>query len=205
MLAARVVAILAVRPNTTPRYARRSAPVSTLSAAAAATAAAASHTSEQQHEYMRLALTQAAEAADDGEVPIGAVIVDGGGAVLAAARNRVEGTLDASAHAEMLCLREAARATSAWRLLGSTLYVTVEPCPMCLAAMHAFRVERLVYGAPNPRLGAIRGEMAMPLDHPYHTIQMEGGVLADECAQIMLDFFKRRRSEALESGNPGCD
>jgi tRNA(adenine34) deaminase len=150
--------------------------------------------------FMRFALAEAAAAGEAGEVPIGAVLTMGG-EVVALGRNQVEQLGDASAHAEMLCLRAAAAATGNWRLnlRPSTLYVTVEPCPMCLAAIFAFRVERLVYAAPNPRLGAVLGAMRIPAEHPFHRMDVSSGVLAAEAAGLMQGFFRRRRvgSEAL--------
>ena len=121
--------------------------------------------------YMAHAMLQAEHAFAAGEVPIGAVLVRDG-AIVSAAHNRVESSHDASAHAEMLCMRSAGADANAWRLNASTLYVTVEPCAMCHAALHAFRVDRLVYGAPNTRMGAIESDMraiaAVP--HPYHQV-----------------------------------
>lgn len=145
---------------------------------------------------MRMALVQAAAAAEAGEVPIGAVLTMDD-AVLALGRNRVEELGDASAHAEMLCLRAAAGAAGNWRLniRPSTLYVTVEPCPMCLAAVFAFRVGRLVYATKNTRLGAVEGGMRIPGDHPFHSIQIDSGILQDEAAEMMQSFFRRRRTE----------
>ena len=148
--------------------------------------------------FMRLALTEAEHAAASGEVPIGAVLVRDG-AVVASARNRVEELCDASAHAELLCMRAAAEAHSTWRLnvpKASTLYVTLEPCPMCLAAMHAFRVSRVVYGAPNERMGAIDGKLRSltPAEqHPYHSLDVTGGVLAESAGELMRRFFRERR------------
>ncbi|EOD11121.1 hypothetical protein EMIHUDRAFT_104884 [Emiliania huxleyi CCMP1516] len=117
------------------------------------------------------------------------------GEVVASARNRVEELQDASAHAEMLCMRAAAASHGGWRLNAdaagdpcpSTLYVTVEPCPMCYAALHGFRVERLVYGAPNDRLGAV--------EHPFHTLEVQGGVREEAAAELMRAFFRGRRRQ----------
>jgi tRNA(adenine34) deaminase len=147
--------------------------------------------------YMRLALAEAAAAGEAGEVPIGAVLRMGD-AVLASGRNSVEQLRDASAHAEMLCLRAAAAVAGNWRLnlRPSTLYVTVEPCPMCLAAIYAFRVGRLVYATENTRLGAVTGAMRIPTDHPFHTLQVDSGILRPEAAALMQEFFRRRRIQA---------
>lgn len=159
------------------------------------TAAASSAADET---FMSAALRQAEAAFEAGEVPIGAVIVHDG-VIIAEAHNRVEALRDASAHAEMLCARAAAAHPSwpSWRLHKTTLYCTVEPCPMCLAALHAFRVDRLVYGAPNPRLGAIEGALRPQSDfeHPYHSLSITSGVLAEEAGELMRSFFKRRRKQ----------
>lgn len=103
---------------------------------------------------MKLALRHAQHAFREDEVPVGAVIVDENGNVLAASRNRVEAHHDATAHAEIVCMRQAADMQKDWRLLKCTLYSTLEPCPMCLSAMQSFRIDRLVYGAKDTRLGA---------------------------------------------------
>ena len=143
---------------------------------------------------MRAALEQAELARRQGEVPVGAVLVSPSGEVIAAARNQVETLSDASAHAEMLCLREAARKTRNWRLHGATMYCTLEPCAMCLAAMQAFRIERLVYGAPDLRLGAVESWVELlEHRHPFHTLDVRGGVLADDAAAMMREFFASRR------------
>lgn len=124
---------------------------------------------DEDERFMRLALEQASIAFRAGEVPIGSVLVRGG-ECLAAEANRVEELQDASAHAEMNCLRAGAKSLGSWRLLDSTLYVTVEPCAMCMAAIQAFRVRRLVYGTVNPRLGAVESSMsAAATPHPYHS------------------------------------
>jgi tRNA(adenine34) deaminase len=148
-------------------------------------------------QFMRAALTEANLAFAQGEVPIGAVLVRDG-AIVSRAHNQVEQLCDASAHAEMLCLRAAAASAPTWRLNASTLYCTIEPCPMCLAALHAFRVERLVYGASNPRLGAVEGAMrpSHGTPHPYHDqLHFTGGVLELETGELMRAFFRKRRLE----------
>jgi len=154
---------------------------------------------------MRLALREAASAYQSGEVPIGAVLVVEG-RMIAAARNRVEELQDASAHAEMLCVRQAAAELGTWRLEGSTLYCTVEPCPMCLAALHAFRVSRLVYGTVNRRLGAVESAMCAGRTggamHPFHSLTATRGVLAADSAALMQRFFQRRRQGAPDVDKP---
>ena len=115
-------------------------------------------------DFMRTALAHARFAYDADEVPVGAVLVDmATSTVLAAAGNCVEASHDATAHAEILCMRRAAAARQSWRLMDCTLYCTLEPCPMCTAALRAFRIGRLVYGAPSERLGAISGSMRSDL------------------------------------------
>ena len=180
-----------------PRYWAARAPI--------ARALCASVTADDER-FMRLALREAEKAYAAGEVPIGAVLVRGGEA-LVAERNRVEELSDASAHAEMNCMRAAAK-HEGWRLAESTLYCTVEPCPMCLAAVYAFRVPRLVYGTTNPRLGAVESATALGVPagaHPFHDIETTGGVLADDAAELMKSFFRKRRVSAPEVEKPGSD
>jgi len=144
-------------------------------------------------ECMRLALDQARAAAAAGEVPVGAVIVLEGRFVAQAA-NRTIADADPTAHAEIVALRAAARALGNHRLVGATLYVTIEPCAMCAGAMVQARIARLVYGADDPKGGAVRSCLQV-LDHPAlnHRIEVEFGVLAPECAAVMQSFFAARR------------
>lgn len=142
---------------------------------------------------MRRALRLARDAGRRGEVPVGAVAIRGG-AVIASASNRVERGGDATAHAEMLVLRRAARALGDWRLEGVTLVVTLEPCPMCAGAIIASRVARCVYGARDPRRGAdgsaydvLRREVG------DHRVRVSGGALADDCRSLLADFFRTLR------------
>jgi len=119
--------------------------------------------------------------------------------VVARAYNEVETKLDASAHAELQALREAARRVGNWRLLNATLYCTLEPCPMCLSAAYAFRVGRVVYAAPDRRLGAVTSWLRLPEEtHPFHHVDIDGGLLEDEAAGLLTDFFKRRRRDNCE-------
>ena len=142
---------------------------------------------------MELALTQARRAAAAGEVPVGAVLLQDG-SVVAEAHNEIETIPDATAHAEMLVLREAARRTGSWRLEGMTLYVTLEPCPMCAGAAVLARLERLVYGAPDPKKGAVDSVFDV-LRNPAnnHRIAVSSGVLADPCGRVLSEFFAERR------------
>lgn len=151
--------------------------------------------------FMEMALVQAQEAKDRGEVPIGALVVQRRKdpdrfVVLSQASNLVETTFDASAHAELLALRLAAKKIQNWRLLNTTLYTSLEPCPMCLSAALAFRVSSIVYAAPDLRLGAIETHIRL-LDiaqHPYHTIdEIVPGILKNESAKLLKDFFRKRR------------
>jgi tRNA(adenine34) deaminase len=149
-------------------------------------------------DFMAVALEQARRALATNEVPVGAVLVDmSTGELLASAGNLVESSYDATAHAEILCMRQAALTLKNWRLTDCALYVTLEPCPMCTAAMRSFRLGRLVYGASSERLGAISGSMASDKVHPFHAaMRVESGVLADECATVLKEFFQRRRKES---------
>lgn len=142
--------------------------------------------------YMRLALAQAALARDAGEVPVGAVVVRDE-TVLGAGFNQPIGSLDPSAHAELLALRAAARSAGNYRLPGAALYVTVEPCLMCVGAIVHARVARVVYGVPDPKGGAVRSVLdaaTLPLNHRFEASE---GVLADDCRRLLQDFFRSRR------------
>ena len=145
---------------------------------------------------MRLALQQARLAADAGEVPVGAVVVQNG-QVIAVGRNAPIASHDPTAHAEVVALRAAARVLGNYRLDGCTLYVTLEPCAMCSGAMLHARVDRVVFGAPDPRTG-VAGSVLNLFGHTQlnHQTQVTGGVLADECAQLLKDFFKPKRINA---------
>jgi len=142
---------------------------------------------------MGLALAQAARAAALGEVPVGAVAVREG-ALIGVGFNRKESDQDPTAHAEMLALRQAAARLNNWRLLGVTLYCTLEPCPMCAGAMIQARLPRLVYGAPDTRFGA-NGTVVDVLGRPEfnHRVDVTVGVLADEAGALLQQFFRRLR------------
>ena len=143
---------------------------------------------------MRLALAEAAEAASQGEVPVGAVILGPSGAVIARGRNSREADRDPTAHAEIVAIRSAARRVGGWRLDGHALVVTLEPCTMCAGAISAARIGRLVYGAADPRVGAV-GSLWDVLRDPRVSPWPEviGGVLADECLGVIRTFFSERR------------
>jgi tRNA(adenine34) deaminase len=143
---------------------------------------------------MRAALAEAVSAAATGDVPVGAVVLDAGGAVVARARNRREADGDPTAHAEIVAIRAAARAVGSWRLEGLTLVVTLEPCTMCAGAITAARLSRLVYGAVDPRAGAVGSLWDVVRDQRLAPVpEVIGGVLADECLKIIRTFFTERR------------
>ena len=143
---------------------------------------------------MRAALAEAAAAASTADVPVGAVVLDASGAVVARARNRREADGDPTAHAEILAIRAAARAVGSWRLDGLTLVVTLEPCTMCAGAVTAARLSRLVYGAADDRAGAVGSLWDVVRDQRLAPVpEVVGGVLAGECLKIIQTFFKERR------------
>ncbi len=152
--------------------------------------------------YMEMAVAEARLAMARGEAPIGAVLVDDEGGVLARAHNRREGDHDATAHAEILAIREAGRRLGHWRLTGCTLYVTLEPCPMCAGALVMGRLARVVYGVPDARAGAVESIFNVP-GHPSlnHRVAVTAGVMEDECRALLQAFFRCRRDEA--AGNHG--
>jgi tRNA(adenine34) deaminase len=142
---------------------------------------------------MRHALKEAARAAELGEVPVGAVVARGE-EILATAHNERETTKDPTAHAELLALRRAAARTGSWRLTGCTLYTTLEPCPMCAGALHAARISRLVYAAPDPKAGAAGTLYDLPADSRLnHTYPYTRGILQSEAAALLRAFFEQRR------------
>ncbi len=144
-------------------------------------------------DFMEMALEQARKACYSGEVPVGAVLVRGG-LVIASGRNRCEELKDPTAHAEILALREAGRILGGWRLPGCTLYVTLEPCPMCAGALVQARVDRLVYGAADPKGGACGTLYNIVQDERLnHRLAVTGGVLEDACAALLREFFRNRR------------
>jgi len=147
-------------------------------------------------EAMESALTEARLAAEAGEVPIGAVVVREGG-VLGRGHNRRETDGDPLAHAEILAIRQAARAVGGWRLTGCTLYVTLEPCAMCAGALVAARIDRLVYGPADPKAGFC-GTLGNLVQDPRlnHRLEVAQGVLAEECAGLLRGFFADLRRKA---------
>jgi tRNA(adenine34) deaminase len=146
------------------------------------------------HHYMCLAIAQARKAESIDEVPVGAVVVCADGDILAGACNQTIARNDPSAHAEMLALRLAAEQIQNYRLLGTTLYVTVEPCVMCMGmAIHA-RVSRVVFGAPDPKWGALGSLYDFSKDTRFnHRPKITAGICADQCSRLMRDFFMKKR------------
>jgi tRNA(adenine34) deaminase len=144
--------------------------------------------------YMRLAIEEAGLAFLEGEVPVGAVLVNCSGELIAKAHNRREALKDPIAHAEMIVLKEGSRILGNWRLTGTTLYVTKEPCLMCAGAIINSRVERVVYGCADPK-GGVAGSLYNVLtDRRFnHQVKVTSGVLAEEAASLLVEFFRRRR------------
>jgi tRNA(adenine34) deaminase len=157
---------------------------------------------------MRLALAEAADAAAcadpvGADVPVGAVVLDAEGAVIGRARNRREADQDPTAHAEILAIRDVARATGRWRLTSCTLVVTLEPCTMCAGAITSARLDRLVYGAEDPKAGAVGSLWDVVRDPRLsHRPEVLGGVLAADCGALLREFFAARRRP--EPGAPGA-
>ncbi len=148
----------------------------------------------EDERLMGLALEQARQAADEGEVPIGAILVDSAGEVLAGDHNRREQLSDATAHAEMLVIAAAGRARGDWRLPDTTLYVTLEPCPMCAGAAVNARIGTIVYGTPDPKAGAAWSLYNIPQDARLnHRCEIRQGVLAEETAELLSAFFRDQR------------
>ena len=150
------------------------------------------------YDFMELALQEAREAYALGEVPIGAVLVIDG-AVIATGHNMRETWHDATAHAEVIAIQKACRKLGRWRLTGATLYVTIEPCPMCAGALVMSRIDRLVYGSPDYKGGAVESLFnIVQNDALNHRIEVLSGVRADECSALMREFFRERRKRNTE-------
>jgi tRNA(adenine34) deaminase len=149
---------------------------------------------DSQHDrWMRLAIEEAQIAASEDEVPVGAVVV-AGGRVIASGHNQREQLQDPTAHAEMIALTQAASSLGSWRLEGCILYVTLEPCPMCAGGILQARVPAVVWGAADPKAGAVHSLYTLLEDRRLnHRVEHLGGVLADECGRLLTDFFRRKR------------
>ena len=149
--------------------------------------------------FMQIALKEAEKAAYQEEVPVGAVAVKGV-EILAKAHNQRETLQDPTAHAEILALTQAAAALSSWRLEGVTLYVTLEPCPMCAGALVLSRIQRLVFGAYDPKGGAAGSLYNIPEDPRLnHRVEVQGGILQQECADLLRTFFQKKRRKKTKT------
>jgi tRNA(adenine34) deaminase len=143
---------------------------------------------------MKAALDQARQAGEAGDVPVGAVLLDESGAIVAADHNRREALNDPTAHAEMLVLSSRAREIESWRLVGHTLVVTLEPCAMCAGASVLSRLDRIVFGAPDLKAGAVWSLYNIPQDRRLnHRVDVVDGILEDDCASLLKDYFAEKR------------
>ncbi len=157
------------------------------------------NTVRADEQWMTLALEDAAAAAREGEVPVGAVVVVGG-EMVARAHNRRENTADPTAHAELIAVRDAATTLGRWRLSGATVYVTLEPCPMCAGAMILARVDRVVYGAADPKAGACGSVVNVFEPGRFnHRPDIVGGVMAGACGRALSEFFAGKRAASRGS------
>ena len=148
------------------------------------------------HEYyMRIALGLAREAREEGEAPVGCVVVDSGGLVIGRGRNRREKEKRATAHAELEAFDEACKAKGDWRLSGCSLYVTLEPCPMCAGAVIMSRVDKVFFGARDDLTGSCGSVINLFMEPYGHSTQITGGVLADECSALLSAFFQELREK----------
>ncbi len=151
--------------------------------------------SKEDQLYMKIAIEQAQIAEENGDVPIGTVIVYEK-QIIGKAYNQRELLQDPTAHAEIIALTQAAAFIESWRLHGCTMYVTLEPCPMCAGALVLARIDRLVYGCDDPKAGAVKSLYNIVTDERLnHTISVTSGVLAEECSGLLQQFFRRRRIE----------
>lgn len=148
--------------------------------------------------FMSKALAEARKAADRGEVPVGAIVVKDG-LVLGRGHNRSVSKQDPTAHAEIMALRAAARRIGNYRLIGCDLYVSLEPCAMCLGAVVQARIRRLVYGAADPKSGAVVSVMRFPFGKLNHRPAISAGLMADQCADVLKAFFREKRRSSRSS------
>lgn len=157
----------------------------------------------EDEKHMRRALAQAKRAGDRGEVPVGAVVISGG-KVIGRGHNSSIGRKDPTAHAEIMAIRGACRKRKTYRLTDCDLYVTLEPCAMCVGAVVQARLKKIVYGAADPKTGAVRSLMRFPFEKLNHHPEVKGGLLAEECGLILRAFFglkrKKRSTERWPSG-----
>ena len=147
----------------------------------------------QHEDYMRLALELAGDAAAAGDVPVGCIIVAPDGRIIGKGKNRREANCDATAHAEVEAIRDANLALGTWRLNGCTMYVTLEPCPMCAGAIINSRISKLFYGSREDHSGSCGSVINLFMERYGHEPQIVGGILDDECKAVMRDFFEKLR------------
>jgi len=153
---------------------------------------------KEDDQYMRIAIEQAKIAEENGDIPIGVVIVYKN-QIIAKAYNQREQLKDPTAHAEIIALTQAAAAMESWHLNGCTIYVTLEPCPMCAGALVLARVDRLVYGCDDPKAGACKSLYNIVQDERLnHRLEVSCGVLREECSRLLQNFFQQRRNEKTE-------
>jgi tRNA(adenine34) deaminase len=152
---------------------------------------------DKDERCMQKALSEARQAMEKGEVPVGAVVVEGE-EIIACGHNKSLSSNDATAHAEIVAIREACRVKKNYRLTDCELYVTLEPCAMCLGAIVHARLRRVVYGALDPKGGAVESVMSFPMDRMNHRFDIKGGVLASECGKILKSFFEKKRQSRIE-------
>jgi tRNA(adenine34) deaminase len=146
--------------------------------------------------YMGIALDLARAAAAEGEVPVGALVIDKDGQIIGTGANRREADQDPIAHAEILAIANAANRVGLWRLEDTTLFVTLEPCPMCAGAILNARIPRVVFGAVDPKAGAVQSMYTLLDDERLnHRCEVEGGILAEECSEILSSFFRNLRMQ----------
>ncbi len=149
----------------------------------------------RDEEYMKLALELARQAADEGDIPVGALVVSPDGEVIGRGRNRRRLEHDPTAHAEIVALREAAKKLLRWNLTGCTMYVTLEPCPMCAGSLVQSRISRLIYGCTDAKAGACGTLYDITRDgRLFHRLDVVSGVMEDECREILQDFFLECRA-----------
>jgi len=152
------------------------------------------HAQKDHEHYMSIALALAREAGEDGEAPVGCVIVDAGGAVVGCGRNRREKAKSAVAHAELEAIAAACKSLGDWRLSGCSMYVTLEPCPMCAGAIIMSRIEKIFYGARDELTGSCGSVINIFMEPYENSTQITGGILAGDCSALLTGFFRKLRN-----------
>ncbi len=148
---------------------------------------------KEKEKYMEIALKEAQKAFNEDEVPVGAIIVKDG-KIIARAHNQKEGKNDTTKHAEIIAIQKASKKLNNWRLEGTTMYITLEPCTMCIGAIIGARIKKIYFGAMDEKTGACGSVLNIPQDYPFnHIVEVEGKLLEKECKTILQDFFKLLR------------